>query len=221
VRPNRPLRPALLAAALCVIATWAGACRTTGTARGVAVDPAGERYFADDQCADIGLLCVPDGPGRAPFRWAYVDVQLGELGEPSLRPGTGAADETYRLVIATSSHGRAIIRLDVQPDESGALLLWNPDGYCSNLPVSHVQFHATVLGAAETEGLRAVIDEVGFWTLAATGGPPVLDGTDWYVEGVREGAHRIVLRSTLGGEELARVAEAFVAAAGCNHRPLD
>jgi hypothetical protein len=221
VRRRRPVRLTLLAAGLCLIGVGAGACQTTGSGRGVPVDPAGERYFAADQCATIGLLCTPDSPRRVPFRWAYVDVQLGELGEPSLRPGVRSEGEAYRVVIATSFDGRAILRLEVQPDGGGALLLWNPDGYCSNIPVSRTQSRTTVLGVTETKGLRAVLDDVGYWTLAPTSGPPVLDGTDWYVEGRRPGEHRIVLRSSPGGTDLPRVAETFTDAAGCAHRPIE
>jgi hypothetical protein len=221
VRRLHQVRLTILATALWLIAVQGSACRTTGHGQGVPIDPAGQRYFSDGQCAAIGLLCVPEGPGRAPFRWAYVDAQLGELGEPSMQPGAGPEGESYRVVIVTSFDGRAIIRLAVQPDGGGDLLLWNPDGYCSNLPVDRAEPRRTTLGAAETDDLLAVIAEASFWTLADRGDAPGLDGTDWYVEGRRSGEHRIVLRSSPGGAELPRVAEAFTDAAGCDHRPIE
>ena len=161
----------------------------------------------------------PGPPASHPFRWAYVDVLLGELGEPSLRPLNRAGGEAYRVVIATSFDGTAVVRLDVLPDGGGTLQLWNPDGYCSNVKASRAESRTTILGVPETDSLRGVLQEAAFWTLGATDGPSSLDGTDWYVEGVREGEHRIVLRSSPGGGALPRVAESFSAAAGCEHRP--
>ncbi len=220
---------------LCLLTVWGAACQTprggkapgspmtggaAGRPQGSPVDPTGDPYFDEDLCAVHGLLCVPDRPRRNAFRWAFVDVQLAELGEPSLRPVARRAGEAYRVVIATSFHGTAILRLELLPQGGGTLLLWNPDGYCSNVPVRRTEPRRTVLAQPEVDGLLTVLGEVGFWTLDPGDGFGGLDGTDWYLEGSRAGEHRIVHRHT-PGDPIRQIAEAFTEAAGCQHRPLD
>ncbi len=220
MRRRRPYRALPLAALLCLVLA-AGSCRTTGAPPITLIDPAGEPYFDRDQCDAIPLLCAPDGGRRVPFQWAYLDAQLGELGEPSFLPLVGGGGEAYRVVVETSFDGRLIIRLDVRQDGSGSLTTWNPDGYCANQPISATVPLAASLDAGEAEGLRAVLEDAGFWTLPVADSRGGLDGTDWYVEGVRTGEHRVVTRSSPGGGAIPRVAEAFTAAAGCKHRPLE
>lgn len=220
-----------LTSALCLVVLGGWACRTTGSSpgpggpganpiEGPPVDPAGESYFDAVQCSLSGLICLPDRPRRNPFRWAFVDVQLAELGEPSLRAAGPAGEDVYRATIATSFHGTAIVRLDVSPEGGGTLTLWNPDGYCTNLAIRRTEPHITSLGQLQVDGLLAALEEAGFWAIGLRGTSSGLDGTDWYVEGARGGTHRLVHRST-PGEPLRTVAESFTAAAGCLHRPLE
>ncbi len=221
----------LLAVPLCVVLAGGWACRTTGSAGGgtgsgeqatlgSSVDPAGESYFDVIQCSLSDLLCVPDKPRRNPFRWAFVDVQLAELGEPSLRAAAPTGGEVYRALVVTSFHGTAIVRLDVSDGGGGTLTLWNPDGYCTNLAIQRTEPHTTVLSQLQVDGLLAEVEEAGFWTLGLRDGSSGLDGTDWYLEGARGGTHRLVHRST-PGEPLRTIAESFTAAASCLHRPLE
>jgi len=226
---RRPSADLLLAVPLCALVLGAGSCRTTGAGSGGAgvgqpqgstADSSGEAYFDPLQCSLSGLVCLPDKPRRNPFRWAFVDVRLAELGEPSLRAVAREGGESYRAVVATSFDGTAVARLDVDPAGGGELVLWNPDGYCTNLAIRRTEPHTTPLSQAQVEGLVAGIEMAGFWTVGLKGGASGLDGTDWYLEGARGGTHRLVHRFT-PGEPLRAVAESFTAAAGCLHRPLD
>lgn len=187
--------------------------------RGKQVDPAGQLYFDAEQCAAIGPLCLPARLRNIPFRYAYIDFLLGELGEPSLRPEVRATEETYRIIVATSFDGTAVFRLDVLTDDSGSLTLWNLYDYCGNLPSGSDTPTVVTLDGDETRGLLEVLEAIEFRALPAIDGGRGLDGASYFVEGGRADEHHLVERWSRYAGALLPVVDEFSRLVGCRAPP--
>ena len=132
--------------------------------------------------------------------FSYSD-RLKSLGEPTLcEQPISEGTQRYRFLwVPTFSHP-VFLRIDFGADGEGTLLtvVWNgAGGYDWGKPDKKVR----KLTWDEDRELFEVLADVGFWTLPSeVDRPPgeiVLDGTEWFVEGVKDGdCHAVTRYST-------------------------
>lgn len=123
---------------------------------------------------------------------------LTTLGQPLLcaESSSGGA-EWYRFMWVPTFEHPVFLRVDIGPDGTGTLLsyIWNGHGgYEWGKAVRNLR----KLTSQEEWDLFATLADIGFWGLPAqVENPPneiVLDGTEWFIEGVRDGKCHVVTR---------------------------
>jgi hypothetical protein len=123
---------------------------------------------------------------------------LTEIGQPLLCPGS-VSDQTerYRFIWVPTFYRPIFLRIDIGPDGTATLLsyVWSgAGGYEWGKPARRLR----KLTADEQTELFATLADIGFWSLPArVEDPPnlvVLDGTEWLIEGVRDGRCHVVTR---------------------------
>lgn len=123
---------------------------------------------------------------------------LTDIGQPPLC-GDSPSDreERYRLLWVPTFTRPIFLRVDIEPDGTATLLtyVWKgAGGYEWGKPVRNLR----KLSFVEQSDLFATLADIGFWTLPAqVEDPPnkvVLDGTDWFIEGVKSGQCHVVRR---------------------------
>ena len=142
---------------------------------------------------------------------------LAEIGQPSLcSEPIPEHTESYRLMWVPTFDRPAFLRVDVGSDGAATLLthVWEGHGgYEWGKSVKTVR----KLTWDEEGDMFETLADIGFWTLPAEYDRPpnvmVLDGTEWFIEGVKDGECHVVLRyaSALSGlfqqQFLAKVAK--------------
>ena len=105
--------------------------------------------------------------------------------------------EQYRFLWVPTFDHPIFVRIEIQPDGTAALLsyIWKGQGgYDWGKPVSSRR----KLTSEEQRELFATLTDIGFWTLPAqVENPPniiVLDGTEWFIEGVKDSKCHVVTR---------------------------
>ena len=123
---------------------------------------------------------------------------LTDIGQPLLCGDSPSDhDERYRFMWVPTFTRPVFLRVDVEPDGTSTLLayVWKgAGGYEWGKPVRSLR----KLTLEEQSDLFATLADIGFWTLPArVEDPPnkvVLDGTDWFIEGVKSGQCHVVTR---------------------------
>ena len=124
--------------------------------------------------------------------------QLTEVGQtPLCQSATPHSEESYRfLLVPTFSHP-VLLRLDVGKDGTATLLtfVWKGEGgYEWKEPTRKER----KLTWDEERDLFGALADIGFWNLPAqVENPPnfiTLDGTEWFIEGVKNGKCHVVTR---------------------------
>ena len=124
--------------------------------------------------------------------------QLAELGQPVFcQDPTPELTEWYRFLWVPTFDHPVFLRVDIASDGEGTLLtvVWSGQGgYDWGKSAKHVR----KLTHEEQLELFATLADIGFWTLPSQvdGSPNVviLDGTDWTIEGIKDGKCHVVTR---------------------------
>ena len=127
---------------------------------------------------------------------AYSKV-LADVGQPALCAGSVDGEERYRFLWVPTFFQPIFLRVEIEPDGTSTLLTYawkGAGGYEWGQPVRSFR----KLTFVEQSDLFAALADIGFWTLPAeVDDPPnviVLDGTDWFIEGIKDGRCHVVRR---------------------------
>lgn len=122
---------------------------------------------------------------------------LAEIGQPPLCAQTGSdGAEWYRFVWAPTFFRPIFLRVDIGPDGTATRLsyTWSGSGgYEWGKPARKLR----KLTFEEQTDLFATLADIGFWGLPAQVDNPrtvVVDGTEWLIEGVKDGKCHVVTR---------------------------
>jgi hypothetical protein len=129
------------------------------------------------------------------FRAKWYSQELEVLGEPSLLGLAKNRSESYRFLWLRSFHHPVAIRFDIRTDGIGVLTTKVASGAGGFKPGHLIENVSRPLTRAQTQAFLARLTKVGFWSLPN----PVddqsgLDGSDWIIEGVKEGNYHVVDR---------------------------
>jgi hypothetical protein len=124
--------------------------------------------------------------------------QLHALNEPSLSEmAASPSAEVYRFLWLRSFHHPIAIRLEVRPDGTGVLTTRIASGAGGYAPGKLIRDSTRALTKADTYTALAKINSDGFWEapnpVDDQGGT---DGSQWVIEGVRDGKYHVVDRWT-------------------------
>jgi len=123
---------------------------------------------------------------------------LKEIGQPLLcQQSVPEHTERYRFIWAPTFDHPVFLQVDFDEDGAATLLMavWSGQGgYDWGKPVKNLR----KLTRDESEDLFATLADIGFWTLPSkVEAPPymtILDGTNWFIEGVKDGSCHVVAR---------------------------
>lgn len=144
--------------------------------------PKASDYRIHDKIEDLSLYSRP----------------LSDIGQPPLCPEpVGDHSEWYRFVWVPTFGHPAFLRVDVEPDGAASLIthVWSgAGGYEWGKSTKSTR----KLTAEEQSDLFKTLADIGFWTLPSEIELPrnliVLDGTEWLIEGFKEGNCHVVTR---------------------------
>ena len=144
--------------------------------------PKASDYRIHQTIEDVGLYSKP----------------LSDIGQPPLCSETvGTNKESYRFMWVPTFEHPVFLRVEIEPDGAATLLthVWSGSGgYEWGKSVKN----ARKLTPEEQSDLFGTLADLGFWTLPTrVDRPPnvvVLDGTEWLIEGVKDGKCHVVSR---------------------------
>jgi Carboxypeptidase regulatory-like domain len=105
--------------------------------------------------------------------------------------------ERYRFLWVPTFEHPILLRIDIDPDGTATLLsyIWKGQG---GYEWGKSERNRRKLTSEEEMDLFGTLADIGFWSLPAqVENPPnliVLDGTEWFIEGVRDGGCHVVSR---------------------------
>jgi hypothetical protein len=153
---------------------------------------AGQQYFPDHTFDERDK--VED------FTVSWYSSQLKALKEDSLwqLSQESPKQQVYRFIWLRSFHRPVVVRLDVQPDGSGLLTTKVGSGAGGYGPGKLIVDRRKKMSKEVVDTLLAHVEEEQYWTLPTREkqDPNVvnLDGAQWVLEGVRNGAYKVVDR---------------------------
>jgi len=124
--------------------------------------------------------------------------QLTDIGQPLLCPDSvSAGTEWYRLLWVPTFSPPIFLRIDIQLDGTAELLTYKWEGQ-GGYDWGKQEKTLRKLTSEEEGELFYSLADIGFWTLPAEAHLPpnleVLDGTEWFFEGVKDGKCHVVRR---------------------------
>lgn len=129
----------------------------------------------------------------------YYSDHLAEIAQPLLCAQTGSGrGEWYRFIWVPTFYRPIFLRIDIGPDGTATLLsyVWRgPGGYEWGKTTRSLR----KLTLGEESDLFATLADVGFWALPSQVENPrtvVVDGTEWLIEGVKDGKCHVVTRDS-------------------------
>jgi len=152
----------------------------------------GQRYFPDH--------AFEQQDKRNDFVVGWYSGQLRALKEPSLWQMSKdvQSEQAYRFLWLRSFHHPVAVRLEVQPDGSGILTTKVTSGAGGYEPGKLIEDSTKNVSKEAVRSFLAHVDEVKYWSLPTSepANPNIvaLDGAEWVLEGVRNGAYKIVDR---------------------------
>jgi hypothetical protein len=143
------------------------------------------------------------GPTRQQdeFKQTWYSTELKALQEPSLSAmAENRGAECYRFLwLRTFDHPIAV-RLDVKPDGSGVLSTKIASGSAGFNAGELERSTITVIDRQQVNMFKGRVDQAGFWQLGPAGNIEGEDGSQWIIEGIKEGHYHLVDRwSPKGG----------------------
>lgn len=148
----------------------------------------------------LALLAVQAAHTKADDIVITGNSHLTSMQEPSLWRSARKI-ETYRLLWLRSFDHPMAFRLIVKADGTSELVTKKTNGEGGHEPGALVLNKTTQIDARETRIILKALTRIGFWNLPADEGRGErgLDGSQWIIEGVKDGKyHRIDRR--IGGE---------------------
>jgi hypothetical protein len=115
---------------------------------------------------------------------------LEQLGELPLISESDSGGECYRLLHAPSFLHKTLVRVELTGTGTVAAKAFGGSRAGPKLVFNESRTIASV----EMQKLRAMIEGVHFWRMAAADGHMGLDGEDWILEGRRDRQHHVVNR---------------------------
>ena len=127
---------------------------------------------------------------------SWYGAQLRGLEEPPLPPlMKDQTAEVYRFLWLRSFHHPVAIRLERRPDGTGALTTKMGSGAGGYAPESILATKASTLTREQTQEFLSRVTQVHFWSLPnPVNDQKGTDGSQWIVEGVRNGQYHVVDR---------------------------
>lgn len=141
-------------------------------------------------------------PSSDSFKAEWYSTHLKALSEPSLfQLAQNPTYESYRFVWLRTFHHPVIVRLDLRTDGIVDLTLKVSNGAGGYKPGRVIQNLSRPLTREETNMFFAKLEKVNFWNLPSyeNEGTEGEDGSQWIIEGVRNGKYHVVDRWTPGG----------------------
>lgn len=133
------------------------------------------------------------------FYTAWYSKHLTAMGEPSLST-TKIRAETYRVLWLRTFDAPMVFRLIVARDGTAAFVIRRTNGRGGYNPGKLVLDKQLKLGKQETSALIERLEKANFWHLAsADPNDTGYDGSQWIVEGVKDGVYHVVSRWTGNG----------------------
>ncbi|HEU4881810.1 MAG TPA: hypothetical protein VFT45_06185 [Longimicrobium sp.] len=143
-----------------------------------------------------GGMLSPDDTAGAAFSDLWYSRNLRAMGEPRLAEAAAAsADEVFRLTVLPSFTPAFAVRLHRRGPGAVVVttMLSGAGGYEPGEPARHDSVEVTVDDAA-AYFQRA--NAAGFWSMPVQGRDLGFDGSEWILEGVRDGRYHVVDRWT-------------------------
>lgn len=142
-----------------------------------------------------GGVLSPDDTSGAAFRDLWYSRHLRAMGEPRLAEAAASADEVFRLTVLPSFSPAFAVRLHRRGPSAVVVttVLSGAGGYEPGEAARHDSVEVTVDDAA-AYFQRANAAE--FWSMPVQGRDLGLDGSEWILEGVRDGRYHVVDRWT-------------------------
>jgi hypothetical protein len=144
----------------------------------------------------IGIFGQPSHSwGEGDFRARWYSSYLRAMHEPSL---SDASKDTslvaYRFLWLRTFHHPIAIRVSIRPDGTASLtgkVTSGAGGYEAGAMTWDESFE---LSKAQVDVLSNLLKRAGFWTLPTGDSRSGLDGAEWIMEGVQNGAYHVVDR---------------------------
>lgn len=173
------------------------------TSAGLVVSTQWKAYFP------IGSL--ERSPESDHFKNRWYSDQLAAMEEPVILPMKDVV--VYRFTWLRSFHRPVAVRVTSDHGRASfsAVELSGAGGY----DPGHVSRRtAGRLTEQQFETIRALMDAKGFWTMSSYEESLGRDGSEWIVEGSREGRYRVVTRWTPAAGPIREIGERFLALPG-------
>lgn len=140
----------------------------------------------------------PGNPKVDSFKAKWYTEQLTALQEPSLfKLRQDSSVQSYRFLWLRTFHHPVAIRVLIQPDGTGTLVMKMADGAAGYKPGSLTLNKAESLTRDRVKSVVEKIQHLNYWVLPARDPKaPGFDGAQWIVEGIAHGQYRLVDRWT-------------------------
>ena len=129
----------------------------------------------------------------------WFSAELHVLEEPSLlKLSEDAKAESYRFLWLRTFSQPIVVRLDIMPDGTGTITTKVATGE-AGFPYTSKTLSTNVSRAVPRERVQSFlrqVHELGFWSIATTlkGDQTGTDGSEWIIEGVKDGKYHVVER---------------------------
>jgi hypothetical protein len=155
--------------------------------------------FAQEPYFPKGVL--GNDPRSDAFVLNWYSKHLKALEEPSLlQLAKNPSSESYRFVWLRTFHHPVVIRIDIRADGIGELTTKVSNGAGGYEPGKLIENTSRPLTRQQSEQLVATIKKVQFWELPPHESSETVgcDGSQWIIEGVKNGKYHVVDRWTPG-----------------------
>jgi hypothetical protein len=151
--------------------------------------------FAQDNFFPKGTLSDIDRVDKMKARWFR--NQLKGLDEPSLLEETkNSSLESYRFLWLRTFHHPVAVRLDIMADGSGTLTIKMASGAGGYEPGNLIENTSHSIERRKIEKFLGQVKSVGFWDLPSYETTLGCDGSEWIIEGVKDGKYHVAERWT-------------------------
>jgi hypothetical protein len=172
------------------------------------------KYFPKCAFAEEPYLCT--------FLDRHYSKYLMAMAEPSLLAlSEKESVESYRFIWLRTYHRPVVYRINIQKDGSAFLRVKTTSGAGGYEPGRMVVNKRKSLTSSNVGYLLSAMKELEFWSLptnARSGSG--LDGSDWILEGVRNGKYQVILRRNPKEDAFRRLLLHLVSIGGVKVGPI-
>jgi hypothetical protein len=134
------------------------------------------------------------------FRAGWYSQHLKALQEPSLLElGQDSSFQSYRFIWLRTFHHPVVVRINIMPDGTGDLTVKVADGAGGYDPGKIIENTSHTLKREDIAIFEERISATGFWRLPSyqeDKNRVHLDGSQWIIEGIKDGKYHVVDRWT-------------------------